>query len=113
MRGHEALVAMRLRGQRPKAVFIDVGSDAFGDWREWPTYRPDLPCLCVSPGETIARLDLRCVNGLDVHVTAPTAATVEALVAACKEAGARVVWGITDDMAILIADNNGTPKWHE
>lgn len=111
MKGHHALIAMRLRGRHPKAVFIEPDEDIGGISKHWQEHGTGIATLVLEPGENIGRLDLRCVMGLRVHLHTTTEQRITALVAACLEAGAAQVIGITDEEAIVIA-TEGATTWH-
>jgi hypothetical protein len=96
MQGQDGLIAMRIEGVRPPVVRIEVQNE-----RQWSLANNcghDHYELTVSPMESIDRLDLRCVIGLDVVIASEdfnqAARTVRALGAACVLAGAERVVGI-------------------
>lgn len=90
MRGHEALVAMRRRGMRPVSADISDGMDRLGCWRDWQHWT-GVAHVEVQPGDSINRLDLRCMVGLIVSVAGTDPVRVRALHDACVAAGARAV----------------------
>lgn len=94
MRGHEPILDMRRRGQKPALVFLDTIPDRSPSqlWREWPEVQPAIPTVWVQDDDAVHLLDLRFLVGLPVVITGTDAARVDALQAAALEAGAvRVV----------------------
>lgn len=64
MRGHEAIIAMRQRGQAPQAVFVgDVGVDV-----QWHKFSDSSPSVEIMETERLEALDLRWAVGLDVRL---------------------------------------------
>ena len=65
-RGGQPLIAMRKQGIVPAGeVWVVVGNGREPDWWRWSnTY--DTPELLVRPGDSVERLDLRCLVGLKV-----------------------------------------------
>lgn len=98
MQGHQDLIAMRRTGKRPERVLLAV--------QDRPQWLDANRCgqvhheVTVRPGESIDRMDLRFVIGLDVVVTAELGEgherTVRALCAACVSAGAERVAGVEE-----------------
>lgn len=96
MRGHEPLIAMRLRGLKPASCWLtDV--DAAGLCREWQNWAESRakPLVLVEPGENLQRLDLRFLVGLDVFVDMVEPDRMRAVVEACDAAGAHRVVGMS------------------
>lgn len=90
MRGHDHLVAMRRRGQRPLAACFDLDHDPLRGWRDWfETSR--FAQIEVQPTDRIGLLDLRFVVGMWAFVQGSDAARVRQLHDALKAAGAAVV----------------------
>lgn len=91
MTGTETLIAMRQRRLRPAAVAVHVGFDR-------PAPHPEVLELAVRPDEAMDRLDLRCLLGLDVIVTADAEEghqrALRAMCMAAVTAGARRVIGV-------------------
>lgn len=91
MRGHEALIAMRQRRLRPPVVAVHVSLDP-------PIPNPEALELVVAPDEPIDQLDLRCLVGLDVIVTADAdeghQRALRAMCMAAVTAGAKRVIGV-------------------
>lgn len=99
MRGHEPIVAMRKRGQKPAIVYLDLMRDAspMKAWRDWPGVSPAIPTVWVQPEDAPHRLDLRFLVGLTAVVTGEDSDRVAALAKACTDAGAlRVVASVVE-----------------
>jgi hypothetical protein len=109
MRGHEPLVAMRMRGFLPAAVYVNADGNTPGDWTI-PAHAaaPLFAEINVDPSETIARLDLRCLAGLTVHLNGSDPMRVAALKDACMEAGAQRVIAYCQDWT---EDTDGALSW--
>jgi hypothetical protein len=69
MRGHLALIAMRMEKKRPKGVWISLGKSP--DCARWDKNADTLPYpeIEILPTENIDALDLRFVVGLTVHLS--------------------------------------------
>jgi hypothetical protein len=81
MRGHEELIAMRIRGNHPKAVNIcdfPVKLDA------------ECPTVCVAE-DHVVDLDLRFVFDMIVHIDGHDEARADELMQKCIDADARIV----------------------
>ena len=85
MRGHERLIEMRRAGKTPRYVFVN-DYPCQTDWFE----TGDHATICTD-GDSVELLDLRCLVGLTVSVSATSEARAKALLEACKRAGAAVV----------------------
>lgn len=94
MRGQSPLIAMRQRNIRPDTfVSVDVGG---GRWMADNWHAEGLqPFVLVEPDDAPARLDLRFLVGLVVHVSGMEwdSARVYAVREACSRAGAARVLG--------------------
>jgi hypothetical protein len=107
MRGHEALIEMRLGGVAPKAVFFDADGGWPAWWfREWPKYTPEYAHLQLDPNDNLQRLDLRCVVGLLVHVLG-SGERQKRLRDAVIRAGASRVICVTEDGVIDTGADDG------
>jgi hypothetical protein len=96
MRGHEPIVAQRLRGRKPASCWV-VDSDGLGitrDWQQWDVSAAT-PHVLIEPGEQLQRLDLRFVVGLDVFLDFDDFDRMVAVSEACKRAGAARVVGMS------------------
>lgn len=119
MRGTALLVALRQRGIHPALVTVDVDRTfPAWYWRDWPVERDSGPLnarIGVEPGESLARLDLRCVIGLTVQVSGDDLERVQAVGRACEAAQAeRVITTVrqgTHPDAIVITDTEGSLTW--
>ena len=83
MRGHDELIAMRIRGNHPQAVNIcdfPVKLDWYGD----------CPTVCVAE-DHVVDLDLRFVFGMVVHIEGHDEGRADDLMQKCIEADARIV----------------------
>jgi DNA-binding Lrp family transcriptional regulator len=81
MRGHDELIAMRIRGKHPKAVNIcdfPVKLDA------------ECPTVCVAE-DHVVDLDLRFVFDMIVHIDGHDEARADELMQKCIDADARIV----------------------
>ena len=91
MRGHENIIAMRMKGVKPAGLVYLCDYPVRPEFIEWQ-YASD----CMSPnvsvyGDEIGALDMRFVVGLAVDVSGNDAKRVKALAGACKRAGASMV----------------------
>jgi hypothetical protein len=94
MQGHEPLLAMRRAGQAPAVVFIDVDLPTLVPMPldlQWQEVTPLLASIEIGADETVARLDLRCVIGLTVHVSGVLHRRVSTVRDACIAAKAKRV----------------------
>lgn len=85
MRGHDELIAMRIRGEHPKAVNI-CDFPVKLDWAEFG----ECPTVCVSD-DYVVNLDLRFVFGMIVHIDGHDEARADELMQKCIDAEARIV----------------------
>ncbi len=90
MRGHHDLIAQRLRGRAPRIVFVN-DYPCRTNWFE----THDHATLCTA-GDPLSSLDLRCLVGLRVSISATTEARAKALFDRAKAAGAAVVAACAD-----------------
>jgi hypothetical protein len=93
MRGHDALIAMRLRRQVPLAVQIDTDGEPNRLHACWHSLGVGMAHLHIGADEAVQPLDLRCVVGLLVIVHGLDAGRVSTVVDACEAAGASRVVG--------------------
>jgi hypothetical protein len=66
MRGHEAIIRMRLKRKVPAIVFVN-DYPCMTDWEKYA----DHATVCVS-GDSVSALDLRFLTGLRVSISSPT-----------------------------------------
>lgn len=91
MRGHKALVAMRLKGRKPAMVWFDADYPKLPMADDWQEDRPDHAHLQIDRHENVETLDLRCLVGLTVFVDGQDVRRVVAVRDACIKAGAERV----------------------
>lgn len=102
MRGHDPLISMRLRGCKPRSVWISLlpVQSWVTEWDKHEATQGDCS-IELSPADiaSAARLDLRFLVGLEyVIVAGPNDESTTRIAEACKEAGAkRVIAAYTDD----------------
>lgn len=120
MKGHQPLIAMRLRGVVPAMVWIDTEPDLLRSWRDWPRETPAHAHLEIEATDPLTRLDLRCITGLPVYVWGERPEVVEAVRVACIEFGAsRVMTSVTETVGerlprsetVLMTDTEGQLTW--
>lgn len=88
MRGHDKLIELRIKGRKPRIVFVnDYPCDI--DWFE---NSGSAVTVCTA-GDDIATLDLRFLVGLTVSVSSPEENRAKALFEACKGYAAVVAAG--------------------
>ena len=96
MRGHEPIIAMRLRGTTPKIVFInDFPCQTSHDWHDpgkkygqvWP---PDHATVSTA-GDDICGIDLRFVVGMEVIICSTNEDRAKALFNRAISFGAKYV----------------------
>ena len=85
MRGHEAIIRMRLKRKAPSIVFVND----YPCQTDWEKYG-DHATVCVA-GDSVAGLDLRYLTGLRVSISSESEERAKALFERAKEAGARFV----------------------
>jgi hypothetical protein len=69
MRGHQALIALRMAKKRPSGVWVNLGKSI--DCLTWDKHADTLPYpeIEILPTENADALDLRFVVGLTVHIS--------------------------------------------
>lgn len=102
MRGHDALIAMRRGGQRPRTLQIHAGVDHSLAWKDWQDTMPGHAEVEIADDEFLSGLDLRFVVGMRVIVTGDSDRRVTAIHAKCVELGARRVVSAVFDGATLL-----------
>ena len=120
MRGHDQLIAMRMRGRVPRyGVCIATDPQDIGWPAAWQTLcmlwgaHPDTAELYIDPTEPIRRLDLRPLVGLSVQVRGCDPARVREVFDAAQHAGAKRVIGVVNRraagelMVVEIFDSEG------
>lgn len=99
MRGNEHLIAMRNKGYKPRAVWVEcLPMNSFAKSLLGPHIKNDMDIhLDRKDIEMIGRLDLRCLTGLNVYVNGPNDETTQSVADACLRAGAvRVIASFFD-----------------
>ena len=109
MRGHENIIAMRMKGVKPAGMVWLCDYPIRPEAIEW-----QYPSDCTNPsvsvhGDAIGGIDLRFVVGLPVDVTGTDSARVKALAGACKRAGASMV--IANDGKRFAMWKTGEAAW--
>ena len=95
MRGHEPLIAMRMRGKCPSHAHLTVGEDHAQLWRYWQVMPTggrwgDLSAhIEVRPDERLSALDLRCLVGMTAHVIGHDEVRTIRVAELCQEAGCK------------------------
>jgi len=113
MRGHEALVAMRMRGAVPLSVDVIDGEPSAAA-KAWVTEFPRFAVLAVQPGEPLHSLDLRCLVGLPVQVSSSNRDRLGQLLRRVREEQpARLIGTLFDDRQRLVEvyDSEGIATW--
>lgn len=91
MRGHDALIELRMRG-RAKSVCIGTDRESAYLDANWPALGLPDAFVSIDPSDRLIDLDLRFLVGLPVHIDGCDEKRVEAVFEAAKAAGAcRVV----------------------
>lgn len=89
MRGHEALLSMRMKGKVPRAVAVETDlSGAHNLAKSWPTLGTGFAHIAIDPSESLEGLDLRCMASLRVHIHGEDEKRVAAVFEAITAAGA-------------------------
>ncbi len=97
MRGHTAIIKMRLAGVRPEVVYLDdFQSENAKDWhnpgaRYGEVWEPDYATVQIDPKDRITSLDLRFLNGIRVLASGSTEERAKAIFEACKRVGVSMV----------------------
>lgn len=127
MRGHQALIQMRLNGWVP-LFGVEVETDA--RCSGWPEQWPQLHAkhgihsprayVHIAPDDRLAGLDLRWVHGLEARVEGMASARVEAVIEALERAGASRVIGIVftsrpngESEPVELIDSKGVMSWRK
>ena len=120
MRGHDALITMRLAGKVPAhGVEIETGEDP-SRWPEiWVAERMSSAYLSILPTESLTRADFRAVAGLLVRVEGVDSQRVAAVAEKAKKSGAaRVIATVyrrrgEELETVSVSDTEGILKWPE
>ena len=87
MKGHEALIQMRLNGKAPAAVYIEDHHSY--NSKDWHVYG-ELPCINIQ-NDPLSAIDLRFVIGLMVNISSFSEERAKTLFKMAKDAKARVI----------------------
>jgi len=107
MRGHDQIIAMRLKGYVPEFLHIDDFEEPnpFLEWQK--KFEEDFtPVVCVSKDQ-LEMLDFRFLIGLTVNITSESESRAKKLFEIAKKAGAKTV------MAgyVVIKGEKATTEW--
>lgn len=119
MRGHEYLIALRLKNRDPDRVTVAVcpgKSWMSAHWHEW---WDATPMVQIEPTDSVQRLDLRCLVGLcvDLMGNEEDAERIAAVYTACVAAGAsRVLCAVYRTKGewldiLTLTDSKGVLTW--
>lgn len=97
MRGHQPLIAIRMRGKCPASAAVTVGTDPLRLWQDWPAVSPAIAQIEVQDQDRLTSLapELRCIVGMLVEVSGIDRDRTEAVAQAAMEAGAKRVFVYT------------------
>lgn len=119
MRGHEALIALRLRG---KALPVSIGTDDGGNYltARWRDMGMGTAFVSIAPEDRLSSLDLRFVVGLEVWIDGRERRRVNEVFDAVVAAGASRVLGATmasrpngESEVAAMRDSKGVLTWPE
>ena len=102
MRGHDALIAMRPGGKRPRTLQIHAGVDHSMAWKDWPETMPSHAEVEIADDEFLSGLDLRFAVGMRVIVTGSSSKRVKSIHDTCVAVGARRVVSAVFDGSKLV-----------
>ena len=122
MLGHDGIIELRRRGQAPALVLIDLDRDnmPMPTWKDWPNVSPAIASVWIQPHDAPSRLDLRFLVDLTVQVSGTDQARVDAVAAACIEAGAKRTIAVTVEdtpktmigaRTVRVFDTDGKLTW--
>jgi hypothetical protein len=117
MRGHEPIIALRQRDQKP-SDFVEVLMQPFPRRQDWAQREFCRGRVFVEPSDAIDRLDLRFLVGCDVMVDGEDAERIQRLYAALQRHKARRVIAncgrVVDGVGRLdfILDTQELLTWH-
>lgn len=109
MRGHENIIAMRMKGVKPAGAVLVCDYQVNPSFLEW-RYSDDRknPTVCTH-GTQVSAIDFRFVVGLPVHVHGDSVSRVKQIAGACKKAGAESVAAQAGDMVAFW--KKGDAQW--
>ena len=104
MLGHTDLIQVRLSGEKPAMVFVnDYPCET--DWFQWGEHAT----VCTA-GDSLSKIDFRCLVGLTVSISTTTETRAKALFQKAIEAGATTVAACHVQQGIQPHKQNG---WFE
>jgi hypothetical protein len=119
VRGHESIIALRLRGRMPSTVHVSCDPLHVDVWRRWPEYLTDGQ-VEIEPKDHIGLLDFRWAIHIPmVWVGGASPERVSAVASAIRQAGAkRVVAMVFEERRkaphmVAMADTAGELTWQE
>jgi len=113
MRGHQPLIAMRLRGKAPQAVWVKLGQDRQRQHATWPTETPQFAHLTIPDTDRMSALrsDLRCLTGMPIHVMADSFERFEEFVAVLMDWSPKRVFAYVAGTLYYLTE--GATQWQE
>ena len=115
MKGHDALIAMRLSGAAPLTVDL-IDGEMTDAAKAWPVQTPRVAVVSVLPDEPLHGLDLRCLVALPVQVSSGCRKRLGELLRRVKrEQPARLIGALFDDRRELVEvyDSEGVATWRK
>lgn len=99
MRGHQPLIAMRMRGLCPTSAWLTLGTDPLKTWRDWPLMNPPLANIEINDREALSSLppQLRCLVGMVVVIDGEEPDRTLAVAQMALDAGAKRVFATFTD----------------
>ncbi|MFY1939785.1 hypothetical protein ACOTC8_30140 [Achromobacter xylosoxidans] len=110
MNGQESLTRLRMAGYRPGAVFLCIvprGSYSVFTHPDMAMAHGGFPEIDVYPDEDARALDLRCIAGLDVHITGGKAKAVKALYDRVRQFRPNTITAVASDARSILRFSTG------
>lgn len=103
MIGHMPLLALRMAGKRPKAVWVHLGMDPLQQAASWDKFEELLAHahIVIEEADKIPKLDLRFAVGMQVHIDGDDYPRLIEVHAAFLKAGAQAVFTLYRDELII------------
>lgn len=120
MRGHQSLLQARRLGAVPASVWLHdlpAGQQPIRQRFPWPVFGAHAE-VDIEATDSPARLDLRFVVGLEVHIHAWSQQRLQALTDRARECGAKRVLGAVLEWrgqaphCVEMTDTEGALTWH-